>query len=285
MELASFENETGKGVVSFEPWRTSGPEYDKDHSRWYCHLTIAGERVFEYGCPCGTCGIVFRKVGSTAHHVNDSEAVQLLGNLDSVPSNAELRRLARVLEPGFYHPTVVEGTVLLIEPGALDDYFATDVVRLFGLEPPDYEKPSGPRTSYYKLGSDRELERTGRVGGPHKALVTAVVMPLHEPSQLNRERIEYWKRQQNAGMNLTALAVSVLDNQEPAMSPVDHTYAYEEQFLLTNCVLDGHHRIQAAAESGAPVRILSLLAREFSLVRNTDDIVAVLREYSRLAKG
>jgi hypothetical protein len=280
MELAIFENDTGEGVVSFEPWQTSGPDYDKDHSRWYCHLTIAGERVFEYGCPCGTCGIVFRKIGSAAYRLSDTKAVELLGNLDAMPSHEALRKLARVLKPGLYCPSIVTGSVKLIEPGASDDYFSTDVVRLFGLEPPDYTEPAGPRTSYYRLGVDRQLERTGRISGPHKALVTAVVMPLHEPSELNRERIEYWKRQHHAGMNLTAFAVSVLDNQAPAMSPPDNTYPYEEQFLLTMCLLDGHHRIQAAAELGVPVHILSLLAREFSLVRNSNDIATVLRGYS-----
>jgi hypothetical protein len=280
MELAIFENDTGEGVVSFEPCQTSGPEYVKDPSRWYHHLTIAGERVFEYGCPCGTCGIVFRKIGSVAYRVSDTTAVQLLGNLDAIPSNEALRRLARVLRPGMYCPTIVAGTVKLIEPGASNDYFSTDVVRLFGLEPPDYTEPAGPRTSYYRLGLDRQLERTGRISGPHKALVTAVVMPLHEPSQLHRARIEFWKRQQSAGMNLTAFAVSVLDNQAPAMSAADTTYPYEEQFLLTICTLDGHHRMQAAAELGAPVRILSLLALQFSLVRNSDDIATVLHGYS-----
>ena len=280
MELAIFENDTGEGVVSFEPWQTSGPEYNKDYSRWYCHLTVGGERVFEYGCPCGTCGIVFRKIGSAAYRVSDTEAVQLLGNLDAIPSNEALRRLARVLKPGGYYPTIVTGTVKLIKPGASNDYFSTDVVRLFGLEPPDYTEPSGPKTSYYRFGVDRELERTGRITGPHKALVTAVVMPLHEPSELNREHIEFWKRQHHAGVNLTAFAVSVLDNQQPAMSPPDATYPYEEQFLLTICTLDGHHRIQAAAELGVPVRILSLLAKEFSLVRHSSDIATVLYGYA-----
>src|SRR5438094_2856256 len=132
VELATFDNGTGEGIVSFEPSRTSGPEYDADHSRWYHHLLVAGQRVFEYGCPCGTCGIVFRKVGTSAHRVGDSEAFRLLGHLDSVPSNEILRRLARVLQPGFYHPAIVEGTVRLIEPGAPADYFASDVVRLSG---------------------------------------------------------------------------------------------------------------------------------------------------------
>lgn len=278
--LVIFENKTGEGIVAFEPWRTSGPEYNNDNSRFYCHLTVAGERVFEYGCPCGTCGIVFRKVGTAAERISDREAIQLLGPLNTMPSDKVLRRLARVLEPSSYYPIIIEGTVLRVEPGTPADYFATDVVRLFGLEPPNYLEPSSPKTTYYRLGVNHELVRTGRRGGPYKALVTAVVMPLHDPSMLNRERIDFWKRQHDTGVSLTAFAVSVVDNQSPAMDSPDDTYEYKEQFLFTNCLLDGHHRIQAASELGAPVRILSFVAREFSLARDPDDIVAILRKYS-----
>jgi hypothetical protein len=122
-----------------------------------------------------------------------------------------------------YCPSIVAGTVKLIAPGSSGDYFATDVARLFGREDPDDTESAGPRTSYYRLGVDRHLDRTGRIHGPHKALVTAIVMPLHGPTYLDRERIEYWKRQHHAGMTLTAFAVAVLDNQAPAMAPPTRT--------------------------------------------------------------
>ncbi len=267
MELAIFENDTGEGVVSFQD------------SGFYTYLTVGGERVFEFGSPCGTCGIIFRKVGSVANRLSDPTAVQLLEDLGAIPPPDVLRRLARVLPPGVYFPSIVAGTVKLIAPGSSNDYFATDVARLFGRQDIDDAEPVGPRTAYYRLGVDRDLERTGRIHGPHKALVTAVVMPLHDPARLNRDRIEYWKRQHHAGMILTAFAVAVLDNQAPAMDPADSTYPYEEQFLLTLCPLDGHHRIQAAAELGAPVRILSLLARDCSFTRSYEDIATVLSGY------
>jgi hypothetical protein len=132
----------------------------------------------------------------------------------------------------------------------------------------------------FRLGVDRALDRTGRVPGPHQALVTAVVMPLQEPAHLTRDRIDYWKQQHHAGRHFTAFAVAVLDNQQPAMAPADDTYPYEEQFLLTLCLLDGHHRMQAAAEVGVPVRILSLLAKEFSLASSSEDIATVLSGYA-----
>jgi hypothetical protein len=275
MEPAIFENDTGEGVVAFR------------HTGWHANLTIGGECVFEYGHPCGTCGILFRKIGSVADRVSDSQAVELLGDLDSVPPPVVLRRLARILQPGVYYPSIVAGTVQLIASGASNDYFVTDVVRLFGFDAPFFNdtEPAGPGTSYYRLGVDRHLDRTGSIYGVvylrHKALVTAVVMPLQEPSSLNRERVEYWKRQHQAGRTLTAFAVAVLDRQAPAVTPAgaDNTYPYEEQLLLTLCLLDGHHRMQAAAELGVPVRILSLLARDFSPASN-EDIATVLAGYA-----
>jgi hypothetical protein len=70
--------------------------------------------------------------------------------------------------------------------------------------------------------------------------------------------------------------VALPDNQAPAIDRADKTYPYEEQFLLTLCLLEGHHRIQAAAEMGSPARTLSLLARESSFVSRSDDNATVL---------
>lgn len=280
MKLKTFENKMGEGLVAFEPWQTRGPEYQKDNSRWYCHITVAGERIFEYASPCGTCGILFKKLRSPADQISDSEAVKLLGKLDKIPSDAILERLARVLEPDTYHPIIMEGKVEYITPGTPSDYFATEVLQVFGPEPPEYENPINPGTTYYRFGPNFEMDRTGRRTGPHKALITSIVMPLHDPTQLNQERVVFWKQQYKNGARLTALAVSVIDNQAPFDAPYNHEYPYKEMFLLTHCLLDGHHRVQAAAELGVPIRILSFLSRKFSRLEKEDDLVAVTDKYS-----
>jgi hypothetical protein len=95
-----FDNVTGEGVVEFERSRTRGPEYEADHSCWYHHVRVRGDRVFEYGCPCGTCGILFRKLRSIEDRLSDTAAAELLGSLDVVPEEDVLRKLARVLAPG-----------------------------------------------------------------------------------------------------------------------------------------------------------------------------------------
>lgn len=272
MALPTFENAMGEGVVSFQR-STLGVA-----STFYSYLLLDGERIFEFGSSCGTCGIVFRKIGSPSHRVDDAEAVELMGSLERVPPPVVLQRLARPLEVGHYFPVVVEGRVFLIEPGSADDYFATDVARLFGEMPPE-ELPQ-PATGYYRFASEHSIERSGRTGGPHTALLTALVMPLISPALLDRARVELWKERQRAGQSLTAFAVAVIDDQEPWGFPVDRTYPYEEQLLFANCLLDGHHRIQAAAETHAPIRILSLVARDVSITKDAPTLAAVLNTYS-----
>lgn len=276
--LPHFENTTGEGVVSFLPCLTDGPELEADRSRWYHHLLVSGERVFQYGAPCGTCGVTFQKLSSAADRLDDGEAAELLGTLEALPGPEVLRALARVLDPVTYHPLVMEGRTERVAPGDARDYFATDAVRLFGLEPPDYERPLDPGTSYYRFGPSHTLERSGRLSGSHLALVTAVLMPLQDSDRLARDRVEYWKSRSAEGAPLTALAVGIIDGQAPAMNSAEPDYPYEEHFLLTNCIVDGHHRVQAATELGIPVRILSFVAPEASLVAEVD-VSAVVVPY------
>src|SRR5688572_20475810 len=124
MKLRTFHNRTGEGIVSFEPWAAHGPETKDDPQRWFAHVRVRGERVFEYGSPCGTCGILFRKVGSPSERLTDAQAADILGDLDAVPADAELGRLARILEPGAYRPLWIEAPVRAVAPGTPDDYFA-----------------------------------------------------------------------------------------------------------------------------------------------------------------
>jgi hypothetical protein len=79
----------------------------------------------------------------------------------------------------------------------------------------------------------------------------------------------------------TSDAVSIVDNQAPAVERADSTYPYDEHFLFANCLIDGHHRVQAAAELGTPVRLLVIVATKYSLVARKDEFAAVLEPFMR----
>src|SRR4029077_12174479 len=109
-----------------------------------------------------------------------------------------------------------------------------------------------------------------------RTLLTQIAMPLQDPATLNRDRVEFWKSKARAGRPLTAFAVSVLDYQSPVGQRDHRDYPYTSQMLLTHCVLDGHHRVQAASEINSPVRILTLHAPFASKVGPDFDFAMVL---------
>ena len=73
--------------------------------------------------------------------------------------------------------------------------------------------------------------------------------------------------------NPTAVAYSLLDVVQPAMEEGDDYY---EHWILSHFLLDGHHKVEAAAISNKPVRILSLLDEQISIA--TPDDITMLTE-------
>nr|MCW2727147.1 hypothetical protein [Aeromicrobium sp.] len=61
----------------------------------------------------------------------------------------------------------------------------------------------------------------------------------------------------------TAVAVSTLDVCQPAMDTASTDYY--AHWGLSHFLLDGHHKMHAAADSGRPIRLLSLLSLDGSL--------------------
>ncbi|MEV6942706.1 hypothetical protein AB0N07_12020 [Streptomyces sp. NPDC051172] len=66
----------------------------------------------------------------------------------------------------------------------------------------------------------------------------------------------------------TAVAVSTLDRCQPAVS-LQSTDEYEH-WGVTHFLLDGHHKLEAAASAGRPVQLLSLLSLDDSLSGSED---------------
>jgi hypothetical protein len=81
------------------------------------------------------------------------------------------------------------------------------------------------------------------------------------PAWNDRDRVAEYSVAE-AGEPGTAVAYSLLDALQPAMGEADDYY---EHWVLTHFLLDGHHKIEAAARDGRPVRLLSLLDERISI--------------------
>jgi hypothetical protein len=60
----------------------------------------------------------------------------------------------------------------------------------------------------------------------------------------------------------TAVAYSLLDLLQPAM---DEGKDFYEHWVLSHFLLDGHHKIEAAASAGRPIRLLCLVDERISI--------------------
>jgi hypothetical protein len=132
------------------------------------------------------------------------------------------------------------------------DYFAEEQVSTWGFESL-WGLPVYPRTPYYRT------YETAIDAGAH---LYEFVVPMVPPSWNERDRVTAYAAELTAGATPTAVAVSILDVCAPADEQGPDYYTH---WALTHFLLDGHHKMQAAAETGHPVRLLSLLAVDAGL--------------------
>jgi hypothetical protein len=87
-------------------------------------------------------------------------------------------------------------------------------------------------------------------------------MPMVPPSWNESDPVTAYAAELIGGATPGPVAVSISDVCAPA---VEQGTDYYTHWVLVHFLLDGHHKLQAAAESGRPVRLLSLLTGEAGL--------------------
>ena len=107
--------------------------------------------------------------------------------------------------------------------------------------------------------------------GPEQHLYEFVV-PMVPPAWNDQERVAEYSESSGATPP-TAVAYSLLDVIQPAMDEGDDYY---EHWVLSHFLLDGHHKVQAAATAGQPVRLLSFVDERISIA--SPEEVAILIE-------
>ena len=97
------------------------------------------------------------------------------------------------------------------------------------------------------------------------------------PDWNDRRRVSAYAERAGTTTPATALAYSLLDVIQPAIDEGDDYY---EHWVLTHFLLDGHHKVQAAATAGRPVRLLSLVDERISIA-SSDDLAILIEARSK----
>ena len=231
-------------------------------------LTLRGLPVFELNQWCGTCPALFQKL-------TDPEAADLrladrrLGvGLDGIDDDV-LRVYGQVLPESAYTVLLLEVTPSLVHPGSRCDYFSHEQVATWGVDP-GAGSPGNPGTPYYRtfetsVDADRHLYE--------------FVVPMVPPSWNDGDRVAAYSV--DDGNHPTVVAYSLLDLVQPAMNEGSDYY---EHWVLSHFLLDGHHKIEAAASAGRAVRLLCLVDEDISLA-GAEDVTTMTRARSSASRS
>ncbi|MEV6167726.1 hypothetical protein AB0L99_05810 [Streptomyces sp. NPDC051954] len=237
-------------------------------------LVLDGKPAFELSMWCGTCQFLFQRLEGANQTLSlDAMQKRLAGRISDLDADI-LDAFGSLLPEGDYLPLLLRVEPRLVLPGQEGDYFSGEQVATWG---PNqfWGLPEHPRTPYY---------RTFETVVDDTAHLYEFVVPMVPPSWNEQGRVEEYAERMARGSVPTAVAVSTLDLCRPAVS-IHSTDEYEH-WGLTHFLLDGHHKLAAAASAGRPVQLLSLLALGECLAGPDDhERLAALRSQPRRSRG
>lgn len=229
-------------------------------------LVLDGEPAFELSFWCGTCPFLFERLegakGTLSLSVLEDRLAAGLGELDG----EVVETFGALLPRGAYLPLLLEIEPRLVLPVQAGDYFAGEQVQTWGLDA-FWGLPAHPHTPYY---------RTFETAVDAEAHLYEFVVPMVPPSWNDAGRVAAYAERLRASSSAAAVAVTTLDVCAPAVAEGSDWYVH---WGLTHFLLDGHHKLQAAAENGRRLRLLALVSVEGSLADDEQiGRVAKLRE-------
>lgn len=227
-------------------------------------LTLRGVPVFELGLWCGTCPALFQKLNEPQAADLGVANDRLNAGLEAIDAEV-LRAYGTALPKSQYTALLIDVTPQLVAPGTTSDYFSHEQVATWGVDPV-MGSPENPATPYY-----RTFETPV---GPeqHHEFIVPMVPPAWND---NRRVAEYFDS--SGATPPTAVAYSLLDVIQPAMDEGDDYY---EHWVLSHFLLDGHHKVQAAATAGRPIRLLNLVDERISIA-STDELETLVEARSK----
>jgi hypothetical protein len=215
-------------------------------------LSLDVEPAFELSWWCGTCPFLFERLAGASDTLSIEALTDRLSvGLDDLDGEV-IDTFASLLPPGRYLPLLLRVQPRGCIPSRPGDYFAEEQVSTWGLQS-FWGLPESPRTAYY---------RTFETAIEADAHLYEFVVPM-TPLWNEESKVAEYAKILQASSAPTAVAISTLDVCQPATD--SSSTDYYQHWGLTHFLLDGHHKMHAAADTGRPLRLLSLLSIDGSL--------------------
>lgn len=213
------------------------------------YLLIDGKRAYILGMGCQTCGFLFERLSGANQVVEIDKTAETLRLGINTLDEAVVDVIGRGMPQGEYYAMLIEASVTQVRPGDEKDYFTHEQIVVWG-EDTFWCLPHDPRVPYYRAGD--ECLGSGR-------RLFNFIVPMFPPKWLAMSTVSEYMEALRTKASGTAVSIAVLDVRSPIawgaqeQDPVEH-------WCLTHYLLDGHHKLNAASESGKPLRLLSFVA-------------------------
>lgn len=267
-----------KSPIGFEPVELGG---------WFPnrYLTVEGKRAYDLGVICGTCAFIFERMYGAAATIDVRPLTEALASgVDALTANV-VDHLAQMMPNGRYLALLLEISIGAVTPGQHGDYFTEEHLENWGVDN-FFGLPHNPKVSYYRsVGKPRGRSQYAwpvRQDYNEGRVFFEFVAPMFARAWLDAERTRFYRSKLEAGAKPTAVAISVLDVREPATTRTESVT--EEHWCLTHYLLDGHHKFEAAAQTGMPISLISFLAVERG-VSTKDEIQVALSSLDFVTQG
>lgn len=217
---------------------------------WDRYLTVNGKQAYHLGNVCGTCSFFFERMEGANAGIEVGELTTLLSSGLSSLSPEIVDTLAQLLPPSEYVIALIRLKPELVHLSGPNDYFAVEQVENEEGVDSFWGLPHYPKVAYYRVEGRSGVEMPGN---PTSGAAFDFVVPMLPETFLQSETIAHYENMLQDGMAPTAVALSILDIKGPACSGTDH-------WCLAHYVLDGHHKIAAAARTQSELTLISFIA-------------------------
>jgi hypothetical protein len=218
------------------------------------YLLIDGRRAYMLGMCCQTCSFLFERLSGANQAVEIEKTAEVLRQGVKSLEEIVVDVIGQGIPQGEYLAVLAESRVTNVRPGEANDYFVSEAIALWG-EDTFWCLPHDPRVPYYRAG---EMDL-----GSGRKLFNFIV-PMFPAKWLSMTTAAEYREALRTKASGTAVSIAVLDVRSPAILGSPKPDA-SEHWCLTHYLLDGHHKLNAASESGKPLNLLSFVAPSFGV--------------------
>lgn len=215
---------------------------------WDRYLTIEGKKAFHIGNICGTCSFFFERLEGANKSVNAEAIIDALNKGVKNLEPSIVQALALIVPDGKYKLLLQVVRPHLVKPGEKADYFTDEQVALWGVDG-FWGMPHFPKTEYYRLQTKKIKEGRG---------LFEFLVPMFPHNWLESKRLAEYETAYDNNEMPSAVSISILDVKSPA--DWDGEKDITSHCCLAHYLIDGHHKVYAAAKTGKPLTLISFLA-------------------------